>query len=485
MIRVRGAGRAFCPGYDLAPSSGYSAVPQGRTGARHALADLGESPIARDRESLREMIDRWLWMWNYRKPIIAQTHGYCLSGGLDLIGACDIVFAAEGTLFGHPAARGMGIPVTLGMMPLKIGAAATKELLFTGDTIDAAEAARIGLIAHVVPADELDERVAAFCQRVALNPLDVLTVHKHVTNRWSEVMNVRLAAFEGAEYDSIAHMTPSMGEFSRRAQRGRPAGRARLARRAVHHRPGRRARRGGAPSSLTRRRRRPDGADPAHVGHPRRRSGRAHGRRRRAGRRGARPRRRRRRARRRHVRPQPGADRGRPGAGRRPGRASASRSSCCRATTTASCRGRSGARVELPANVHVMTDPDGEQVDLDALDLRIWGRPHPDYLDMRPLADLPPRDGHTWHVALAHGHMVLGEHDLHRAYLITPEEIAASERDYIALGHWDVPHDMSAGDVTAAYSGSASRYRVCALVTLTLDDDTRRVDVERLDLPEP
>ena len=78
--------------------------------------------------------------------------------------------------------------------------------------------------------------------------------------------------------------------------------------------------------------------------------------------------------------------------------------------------------------------------------------------------------------------MVLGRHDLHRAYLITPEEIAASERDYIALGHWDVPHDMSAGTVTAAYSGSASRYRVCALVTLTDDDAGRRVDVERLDL---
>jgi enoyl-CoA hydratase len=216
VIRLRGAGRAFCPGYDLAPTSSYSGLPRDRSARGTALADLGESPIARDRESLREMIDRWLWMWNYRKPVIAQTHGYCLSGGLDLIGACDIVFAAEGTLFGHPAARGMGIPVTLGMMPLKIGAAATKELLFTGDTIDAAEAVRIGLIAHVVAADELDERVAAFCQRVALNPLDVLTVHKHVTNRWSEVMNVRLAAFEGAEYDSIAHMTPSMAEFGRR-----------------------------------------------------------------------------------------------------------------------------------------------------------------------------------------------------------------------------------------------------------------------------
>ena len=56
------------------------------------------------------MIDRWLWMWNYRKPIIAQVHGYCLSGGLDLIGACDIVWAAEGTLFGHPAGTRHGHP---------------------------------------------------------------------------------------------------------------------------------------------------------------------------------------------------------------------------------------------------------------------------------------------------------------------------------------------------------------------------------------
>ena len=64
--------------------------------------------------------------------------------------------------------------------------------------------------------DELDGRVAEFCQRVALNPLDVLTVHKHVTNRTAEIMGSRLAAFEGAEYDAIAHMTPSMAEFGRR-----------------------------------------------------------------------------------------------------------------------------------------------------------------------------------------------------------------------------------------------------------------------------
>jgi len=101
----------------------------------------------------------------------------------------------------------MGIPVTVGMVPLKIGAAATKEFLFTGDLLDAEEAQQLGLIRRVIPADELDERVAAFCQRIALNPLDVLSVHKHVTNRTFEIMGARLAAFEGAEFDAIAHLT--------------------------------------------------------------------------------------------------------------------------------------------------------------------------------------------------------------------------------------------------------------------------------------
>jgi len=137
-------------------------------------------------------------------------------------------------------------------------------------------------------------------------------------------------------------------------------------------------------------------------------------------------------------------------------------------------------RVELPANVHVMTDAAGEHLELDDLDLALWGRPHPDYGDLRPLAGIPAPGERRWHVALAHGHLVLRPDDRHRAYQITPEEIAASAQDYIALGHWDVPHDMSAGEVTAHYSGSASRSGVCALVTLTECGADRRVDVERI-----
>jgi enoyl-CoA hydratase len=223
VIRLKGAGRAFCPGYDLTPSRAgrESYAPAGADGEQaarsDALADFGEAGISRDRENLRQMVDSWLWMWNYRKPIIAQTHNYCLSGGLDLIGACDIVVAAEGTRFGHPAARGLGIPPTMGMLPMKIGAAATKELLFTGDLVDAQTAKELGIVQHVVPAAELDERVMALCQRIAMMPLDTLTVAKHATNRWMELQGVRMGAYEGADYDAIAHLAPAAHEFSRRS----------------------------------------------------------------------------------------------------------------------------------------------------------------------------------------------------------------------------------------------------------------------------
>src|ERR1700760_521978 len=225
VIRLKGAGRAFCPGYDLSPgrpSDGhvYGSEDTGNGTAAHgdALADYGEASISTDRERMRGMVDSWMWMGTYRKPIIAQTHNYCLSGGLDLIGTCDIVFAAEGTRFGHPAARGMGIPPIMGMLPMKIGAAATKELLFTGDLVDAQTAKELGIIQHVVPAAELDERVMALCQRIAMQPLDMLTIHKHATNRWMELQGVRTAAYESADYDAIAHLSPATREFARRSR---------------------------------------------------------------------------------------------------------------------------------------------------------------------------------------------------------------------------------------------------------------------------
>jgi enoyl-CoA hydratase len=223
VIRIRGAGRAFCAGYDMTsgasvynsgPSAAPGAEPDWKAGAV-AATELGESGFVLDRERLREGIERWLAIWNYRKPIVAQVHGLCLSGALDLIGVCDLVYAADDARFGHPAARGLGIPPTMGMLPMKIGAARTKELFFTGDTVDGHEAYRLGLVNAVVPAAELDERTAGLCQRIARTPLDALTLHKHVINRWSEIAGLRLGALEGADFDAMFHVTPASVEFGR------------------------------------------------------------------------------------------------------------------------------------------------------------------------------------------------------------------------------------------------------------------------------
>ncbi len=217
VIRLKAAGRAFCAGYDLTPERGaLNWRPNQRTGDN--AWQLGESRIALDREGLRQSVDRWLWMWSYRKPIIAQVHGWCLAGGGEMIGACDIVFAAHDARFGHPAGRAIGIPPTLGMWPIKIGLLKTKELLFSGDTIDGVEAERLGMINRALPLDELDEQAMAYCQRIAQVPLDGLSVHKHSANRWFEIMGLRTAAAEGAEFDAIWHEAPSIAEFSNKAR---------------------------------------------------------------------------------------------------------------------------------------------------------------------------------------------------------------------------------------------------------------------------
>lgn len=221
VIRLNGSGRAFCAGYDLAPppgrADGSSHGPERRRDfAGGSLAEMGEGFPMMEREVLRQNVERWLRIWNYRKPVIAQVHTYCLSGGLDLLSTTDLTFAAAGTRFGHPAARAVGIPVMLGMLPLKIGAQKTKRILFTGDLIDAEVAEEWGLVDWVCEPDELDDRVMAYCHRVAKLPADALTVHKHVVNRWSELMGARAGAYESADFDALYHTTPSYAEFNRR-----------------------------------------------------------------------------------------------------------------------------------------------------------------------------------------------------------------------------------------------------------------------------
>lgn len=218
VVRLRGAGRAFSAGYDL--EGGYDVMSQQKrvtTNHMDEVSQIGESHIAQDRDNLRQ-VAVWLHrLRRFRKPIIAQVHGYCLAGGLDLIGVCDSVFAAEDAQLGHPASRALGLPATIGLLPIKAGPLKTKELLFTGDTLSGIEAEQWQIINRAVPADELDAQVMAYCHRISLLPLDMLSVHKDVVNRWVDNMGYGPSVDATVDLNSISHQSPFLAEFIRKA----------------------------------------------------------------------------------------------------------------------------------------------------------------------------------------------------------------------------------------------------------------------------
>jgi enoyl-CoA hydratase/carnithine racemase len=109
------------------------------------------------------------------KPVIAAIHGYCLTGGLEMALACDIRIAATNAQFGITSSRigtvaGAGGPQRLARL---IGPEWTKELLFSGDFIDAETALRIRLVSEVVAPDRVIaralERLTAYARRAPLS----------------------------------------------------------------------------------------------------------------------------------------------------------------------------------------------------------------------------------------------------------------------------------------------------------------------------
>lgn len=93
------------------------------------------------------------------KPTIAVVNGPALGGGCELIAACDIVIASESARFGQPEIKlGVFPPIAAILLPRIIGERRARELILTGDLIDADEALRLGLVNYVVASDKLEEK---------------------------------------------------------------------------------------------------------------------------------------------------------------------------------------------------------------------------------------------------------------------------------------------------------------------------------------
>ncbi|WP_054948838.1 enoyl-CoA hydratase/isomerase family protein [Numidum massiliense] len=106
------------------------------------------------------------------KPVIAAVNGYALGGGCELALACDIRLASDNAKMGQTEIKLGILPAGGGTQQLTkiVGLAKAKELILTGDIVDAAEAKALGLVNHVYPQEELMDRVYEFAQKIASRP---------------------------------------------------------------------------------------------------------------------------------------------------------------------------------------------------------------------------------------------------------------------------------------------------------------------------
>lgn len=115
-------------------------------------------------------------------PVIAAIEGYALAAACNVACLCDIAIATEDAEFGYPDVRMGSLPGILVHPYVGVGIRHAKELLFSGQHIDAAEAERIDLINRAVPADDLWEEVMHQVDRIKLTPSSTVTLSKYMLN---------------------------------------------------------------------------------------------------------------------------------------------------------------------------------------------------------------------------------------------------------------------------------------------------------------
>jgi len=206
-LRLRGAGRVFCAGYDI------------DWGAR--MMDEAESgrpwdPMEDLRTMSRFVFDTYMALWRSPKPVIAQVHGFCVGGGTDFALCSDLIVCAEDCRIGYPPARVWGSPTTA-MWTYRLGLERSKRLLLTGDALDGRTAVEWGLASLAVPAAELDEAALGLARRVALLPANQLQMMKLLVNQVYEQMGLHVTQLIGALLDGAARHTPEGVAFTRRA----------------------------------------------------------------------------------------------------------------------------------------------------------------------------------------------------------------------------------------------------------------------------
>ena len=190
---IRGAGSAFCAGYDLKANN---------------RADQPFHTAGGDGNWARHVVDGFFRVWDLAKPVIAQVHGYCLAGGTELATSCDLVYVAEDAAIGYPVVRSMSPPDNQ-FFPHLLGLRNAMEMMLTGNAISGIEAAEQGFANRAYSVDTLEAEVLEIAERIAKVPSDLQQMNKRAVHRQMELMGVRAAIRSGTEIQALAFHTES------------------------------------------------------------------------------------------------------------------------------------------------------------------------------------------------------------------------------------------------------------------------------------
>ncbi len=212
VIVLRGAGRAFCAGYDFGG------------GFRHwdeLLTTDGEWDPGKDMAGATAPAlaptQKFMSIWRSPKPVIAQVHGWCVGGGSDFALCADLVIVSEDARIGTPYSRVWGTYLS-GMWIYRLGLAKAKEHALTGRPLSGREAADVELVNAAVPFAELEATVRARAEELAALPAGQLAAMKLMVNQAYENMGLGATQTLGPVLDGLMRNIPEGRAFVARAE---------------------------------------------------------------------------------------------------------------------------------------------------------------------------------------------------------------------------------------------------------------------------
>src|SRR5579872_1611415 len=186
VVILCGAGPLFSSGHDMGSKEAREEYQPGPNQHPSVTINGGSRKAAESR-----MLQEWHYFFqntlrwrNLRKITIAQVQGTVFAAGLMLMWACDLIVAADDASFADVVGTRLGMcGVEYFAHPWEFGPRKAKELLLTGDAIDADEAHRLGMVSKVFPADELADRTVELAQRIAQLPTMTSLLIKEAVNQ--------------------------------------------------------------------------------------------------------------------------------------------------------------------------------------------------------------------------------------------------------------------------------------------------------------